>query len=130
MKPLKNEKKKFSIKQRMAAFGFAARGIAQAVKTQHNLWIQLTIALLTVVLASWLSVNTTEWIFIVFAIGLVLTAEIFNSSIELLVDMVSPERNKNAGRVKDMAAGAVLIAALTAAVIGLVIFIPKLIQLL
>lgn len=118
--------KKFSAKKRIAGFGYAIRGVFHAVKTQHNLWIQLFIGSVTIALAYFLSVSVAEWLLIIFAIGLVLMAEIFNSAIELLVDMVSPEYNSQAGKVKDIAAGAVLVSAITAAIIGLIIFIPRL----
>lgn len=77
-----------------------------------------------------LQISTLEWLIVIFCIGLVLTAEIFNSAIEVLTDIVSPESNPRAGLVKDMAAGAVLIAAITSAIIGLIIFVPKLLNLL
>lgn len=77
-----------------------------------------------------LQISNLEWLIVIFCIGLVLTAEIFNSAIEVLTDIVSPESNPRAGLVKDMAAGAVLIAAITSAIIGLIIFVPKLLNLL
>ena len=70
-------------------------------------------------------INSVEWIFIIAAIGIVFTTEIINTTIEELVDLVSPERQKKAGVIKDLAAGAVMIAAIMALIIGCVIFIPK-----
>jgi diacylglycerol kinase len=75
-------------------------------------------------------VTKTEWVLLVLSIGFVLTAEIFNSAIEVLTNLVSPEQNSKAGLTKDMAAGAVLISAITAAIVGLIIFVPKLLELL
>ena len=74
-----------------------------------------------------LKISTTEWIAVTGCIGLVLMAEGFNSSIEALCDKVSPEMDPLIGHSKDLAAGAVLIAAIAAAVIGMIIFLPKLI---
>ena len=71
-----------------------------------------------------LGITRNEWIMVVMCIGTVLAAELFNTAIEKLVDLVSPERHPVAGRVKDIAAGAVLICAVAAAIIGLIIFIP------
>ena len=71
-----------------------------------------------------LGITRTEWIMVVMCIGTVISAELFNTAIEKLVDLVSPERHPVAGRVKDIAAGAVLICAVAAAIIGLIIFIP------
>lgn len=118
---------RFSVKKRMLSFRYAFSGIKAAIRTQHNIWIHLTAAVLVLVFGFLFRLSTFEWIAISMAIGMVLSAEIFNSAIELLTDMVSPEINPKAGRVKDMAAGAVLIAAITAAVIGLIIFAPKII---
>ena len=66
---------------------------------------------------------------VMLCIGTVITAELFNSAIERLVDLVSPEWNKIAGEVKDIAAGAVLVTAITAAIIGLIVFLPYLLAL-
>ena len=85
---------------------------------------------LVIVCSYFLGLGRTDWLLVIFCIGFVLTAEIFNSAIEVLTDIASPERNSKAGLVKDMAAGAVLIAAITAAIIGLIIFVPKLYDLL
>ena len=71
-----------------------------------------------------LGITRTEWIMVVMCIGTVIAAELFNTAIEKLVDSVSPERHPVAGQVKDIAAGAVLICAVAAAIIGLIIFIP------
>ena len=80
--------------------------------------------------AGWLiGLSSTEWIAIVFAIGSVLAAEAVNSSIEALADLVSPEYNEAIKRTKDLAAGAVLILAISAAIVGLIIFIPKILTL-
>ena len=67
-----------------------------------------------------------EWIAVILCIGMVIGAELFNSAIERIVDLVSPQRHPLAGQIKDIAAGAVLICALTALIIGLIIFIPYL----
>ncbi len=92
--------------------------------------IHVIIALLVIVAGLWLELSIAEWLFIVFAVGLVFSAELFNSAVEKLVDFISPGYDDRAGRIKDMAAGAVFIAAITAAVIGLLIFVPRLINLL
>ena len=74
-------------------------------------------------------VTKVEWCLLAGSIGLVITAEIFNTSIETLTNLVSPEHNPLAGKTKDLAAAAVLIAAITAAIVGLIIFIPYLLAL-
>jgi len=97
---------------------------------EHNFWIHIAIMVLVIGFGLFLRINTVEWLIIIFCIGFVFTAEIFNSAIEVLTDLVSPEPNPKAGLTKDMAAGAVLISSITAAIIGLIIFVPKLFELL
>ncbi len=121
---------KSELKKRAASFRYAFKGIALAFRTQRNMQIHVIIALLVIVAGIWVDLRVAEWLFLVFAIGFVLSAEIFNSATEALVDFISPDHNDKAGRIKDMAAGAVLVAAITAAIIGLLIFVPHLINLL
>jgi len=100
-------------------------GIGYTVKTQLNFKIHLT-AIIAVLFTGWyFELNSSEWLWIILAIGLVLVSELLNTAIELLVDLVSPGFNAQAGKVKDIAAGAVLVAAVIAVCIGAVIFIPK-----
>jgi len=107
------------------SFGYALAGIGYTVKTQMNFKIHLT-AILAVLLTGWyVQLNPAEWLWIILAIGLVLVAELLNTAIEVLVDLVSPEFNTQAGKVKDIAAGAVLVAAIISVCIGAIIFIPK-----
>jgi diacylglycerol kinase (ATP) len=110
----------------IASFKYAFKGIGYSLKTQRNAQIHTGVAILVVILGFVLKLNTTEWIIIVFAIALVLVAELFNTSIEFLIDLLSPEYHEKAGRAKDIAAGAVLICAIGAAIAGLIIFLPKL----
>ena len=121
--------KPFRIIDRAKSFGYAFKGIGYALKTQHNIWIHCILTVVVVAFGFWLNVNQTEWILFVFAIGFVLVSELFNTAIEVLVDLVSPEQNPKAGLIKDIAAGAVLLSAITAALIGLILFIPKIIHL-
>lgn len=122
--------KSFSFRQMLRSFRYAFRGILFMVKTQHNFWIHLTIAVLVIIAGFLFCISLTEWILVVFAIGLVLSAETFNSAIEQLTDLASPDFHPQAGRVKDLAAGAVLLTAMAAALIGLLIFVPKIMAIL
>jgi diacylglycerol kinase (ATP) len=117
------------IKKRFRSFSYAFKGIFHAFHTQPNIRIHTLAAILAMVTGIFLEISRMEWLFIIIAIGIVFTTEIINSSIEKLVDMVSPERQEKAGNIKDMAAGAVLIASLTALIIGCIIFIPKILHL-
>lgn len=117
--------KKLSIADRMNSFKYALKGLKLLFKTQHNAWIHLAAFVLIVVSGYYFKLNKMEWIAILFAAGFVFTAEIINTSIEFLTDHVSPAKHEQAGKVKDLAAAAVLIAAITALLIGALIFIPK-----
>ena len=118
------------MKHRIHSFKHAIRGIRMVIKSEKNMQIHLIVAVL-VLLAGWFfSISATEWMLCLLCFGLVLGAEMVNTAIENLVDLASPQRNELAGKAKDMAAGAVLISALFAACVGLIIFIPKIWDLL
>lgn len=117
---------RFSIKARIRSFKFAFKGIYTVLKEEHNFYIHISAAMIVITAGFWLKVNRADWLWLVFAIGLVFTAEIFNSAIERLVDLKQPEQDPLAGKIKDLAAGAVLIAAITAAIIGVLVFWPYL----
>lgn len=116
----------FTLRKRLKSFRFAFNGIRLLVIREHNAWIHCFIAVCVIVIGCLVGLSATEWIVITMAIGMVLAAEAFNSSIEALADLVSPGYNEAIKRTKDLAAGAVLILAIASSVIGLVIFIPKL----
>jgi diacylglycerol kinase len=111
-------------------FGYAFKGVWHAAATQLNFSVHLVAAVVAVFGAWALHISPGEWLWIILCIGLVLAAELFNTAIEFLTDLVSPEYNKKAGLVKDMSAGAVLITAICALAIGLIIFLPKLLALI
>jgi len=111
-------------------FGYAFNGLWHATATQLNFRVHMIAALIAVSLGYALHISTNEWLWIALCITMVLVAELFNTAIEFLVDLVSPEYNKKAGQIKDMCAGAVLITAIGALIIGLVIFLPKLLALI
>ncbi len=117
---------KFSIKARARSFGYAGEGFKTFLRTQHNGWVHLGITLAAVVLGMWLRISVGEWIAVALSVGLVFGAELLNSAIECLADHVTLERHDTIKKVKDMAAAAVLVAALAALAVGLLIFLPKL----
>lgn len=116
---------KFSFRKRLQSFQYAFEGIYFFILTQHNAWIHLVCAFGVIFLGFWYQINTFEWILLIFAISFVLMAEAFNTAIEQLADMVLKEMHPQIKIIKDVAAGAVLIAAIGAALIGLLIFLPK-----
>lgn len=117
----------FSLVKRAKSFTHAGRGVYVFVRTTHNAWIHLIVLAGAVVLGLYLGITSTEWMFLVLAAGFVLVTEAVNTAIEIDIDLTSPEYHPYAKDTKDVAAGAVLIAATTAAVIGAFIFIPYLI---
>lgn len=121
---------KFKISDRLKSFGFAWKGILSAIREQHNFRIHLAAALLAILLGWITKISPGEWLAIIVMTGMVLATELLNSAIEELVDLLSPELRPLAGKVKDLAAGAVLVASIAAAATGLIVFIPHLFRLL
>jgi diacylglycerol kinase len=121
------ERKRFSTKERLNSFVYAWAGIKAALRTEHNTWIHLTLTIASFGLAIALRIGRGEWMALVIAIAMVWTAELFNTVIEKIMDFLSTERHPQIKAIKDMAAAAVLVTALAAVIVGLLIFIPKLI---
>ena len=111
---------------RIAAFGHAFRGWGHVLKTQHNAWIHSLVALAVIVLGFWLELPARDWAVLVLTIAMVFTAEFINTAIEAVVDLASPAQHPLAKVGKDVGAGAVLVAALAAVLIGLLILGPPL----
>lgn len=123
-------KKVLSIKRLKKSFGYAFKGIDDVVSNEPNMKIHVSVAIVVVIMAFLLKISMIEWIILVLLIGLVLAAEVINTTIENLVDMYTKDYNERAKVVKDTAAGTVLILAITSAIIGLMIFVPKIILVL
>lgn len=117
----------FTFRKRLRSFKFAFNGIKLLITKEHNAWIHCSAAFCVIIAGFAFGISTTEWIAVTFAIGTVLAAEAVNSSIEAIADLVSPGYNEAIKRTKDLAAGAVLILAIGAAIVGLIIFVPKII---
>jgi len=122
-------KQKFSFSKRLASFSFAFSGLRVLFKEEHNSWIHLFLATSVLVLGIWLRISILEWVCLVFAIGFVFVAELFNSAIENICDFISPEKNTVIGKIKDLAAAGVLFSAITAFIVGAIIFLPKIVAL-
>ena len=123
------EQEKFSIAKRLKSFTYAFNGLRVLFKEEHNSRIHLFATICVVVAGILLKLSVWEWVAVAFAIGLVFCGEIFNSAIEDLSDVVCPEQDERIKKVKDLSAAAVLVNAITAAVVGLLVFLPKLIAL-
>ena len=123
IKNLKLDKKRL-----VNSFKYAFEGIVQAFIGEQNLKIHTVIACLVILFGFILKISYAEWLVCLILIGLVLMAEFFNTSIEYLVDLVSPEIHPLAKATKDTASAGVLMMAIISAIIGLIIFVPKLIS--
>jgi len=115
---------------RVQSFRCAGKGIGFMLRTQHNAWIHAAITALVVIAGALLRVTRQEWCWLILAITSVWTAESFNTALEIIVDIASPEQRPAAGRAKDVAAGAVLLCAVGAAIIGTIVFVPHILGVL
>ena len=114
----------FSLKSRVASFRHAFRGMATLFSTQPNAWLHAAATVAVVSAGILFRVSTAEWRWLVAAIAAVWVAEAFNTALEFLADAVSTEHHPLVGKAKDVAAAAVLLAAVGAAVIGVMVFQP------
>ena len=112
------------------SFKYAIEGIWTSFKTERNMKIHIFIMILAIIAGIILKINKSEWIICIILFAIVIGSELFNTSIETIVDMVMPEKNEKAKIAKDVSAGAVLVVAIGAAIIGLVIFVPRILNIL
>jgi diacylglycerol kinase len=113
---------------RLKSFSYAFKGLSILFKTQANARIHLLALGIVVVAGFFFNLSISEWCLCSLCIGMVLAAEAVNTTIETIVDLVSPDYHPLAGRAKDVAAAAVLLTAISAAIVGVLIFLPKIIQ--
>jgi diacylglycerol kinase (ATP) len=118
---------KFSIRRRFRSFRWAIAGIRQFIRDEHNARIHLAATIAVVIAAFFLHVSRLEAAALALAIGGVWATELLNTSLERMADLISVEQHPTIKFIKDLGAGAVLVAAFTAVIVGLLIFIPKLI---
>jgi diacylglycerol kinase (ATP) len=116
----------FSIPARLRSFLYAGRGLSHMLQTQHNAWLHGVSTVLVFLFGVWLRVDHWEWLVLILAIVSVWTAESLNTAFEFLCDVASPDFHPLVAKAKDVAAGAVLIAAMGAASIAALIFVPRL----
>ncbi len=124
----KDMSSQFNFIDRIRSFRFAFAGILTMFKTQHNCWIHLLATVIVVGMGLFFKVSVQDWSLLVLAIIVVWAAEGFNTAIEFLADVASPDFHPQVKKAKDVAAGAVLISAIGAAVVGLYIFVPHLLS--
>ena len=118
--------KTFSIAGRLQSFRYAASGIAFMLRTQHNAWIHLTITIAVCLAGWWFKLSAADWRWLIVAVVLVWVAETMNTAFEHVCDVVAPEFHVSVEKAKDVAAGAVMICAAGAVVLGVLTFWPYL----
>ena len=117
---------RITVSARLRSMLCALRGLRMMLRTQHNAWIHAAISVVVIIMAALLRLSAMEWIALIIALAVVWSAEALNTAIELLADAVSPDHHPLIGQAKDVAAGAVLIVAIGAAVVGSIILGPPL----
>ena len=121
------KERKISISQISQSFSDAFKGIKYAFRSQPNIKIHFLTIIPVIVIGTLLKINLIEWCLLALAIGLVLVSELINTAIEFSVDLISADINEKNRKIKDLSAGAVLIATLISIIIALLIFLPKII---
>jgi diacylglycerol kinase (ATP) len=121
---MKAEKESF-FKDRLKSVGFAFKGLVILVKTENSIKLQLCIAIVVTLAGVYFNISTTEWLFQIAMIGLVMSIEGLNTAVEHLADFIHPEHHQKIGLVKDVAAGAVFIASIMAVITAIIIYFPK-----
>lgn len=126
----KDKNKFIDFKRLVKSFKYAIAGLKSSLDDEQNIKIHFIAAFLVLILNIVLKVNVTEWIITIFLCGLVISAELFNTAIEYVVDLATNKIEEKAKLAKDISAGAVLSTAITSLIIGFIIYIPKIIELI
>jgi diacylglycerol kinase (ATP) len=120
-----NKENKFSIHSRLKSFKYAFAGVIDFFRTEHNAWLHLLATIYVVVLAVFLKVSRTEGIALIIVVAFVWVSEMLNTCVEKTMDLISEEYHPKIKVIKDLAAGAVLVAAIAALLTGILVFVPK-----
>jgi diacylglycerol kinase (ATP) len=121
---VKFEKDNTFVTGRFKSMGFALKGAIKLITTEHSVMVQSSIAVLMIIAGFYFEISREDWMFQTLAIGLVLAVEGLNTAVEKVADFIHPEFHERIGFIKDIAAGAVFFAAMTAIAIGLMIYLP------
>lgn len=109
---------------RLKSVSYALKGAIKLMTTEHSIMVQCVIAIVVTIAGFYFDITTTQWLFQTMAIGFVMSIEGLNTAVEKIADFIHPNYNERIGFIKDIAAGAVFFAALTATIIGLIIYLP------
>lgn len=118
-------KKESFLVNRLKSIGYAFKGAMYLLKTEASIKIQICIAIIVTVAGFYFDISKTEWLIQITCIGLVMSLEGMNTAVEYIADFIHPDRHTTIGKIKDIAAGAVFIAATCATIVGLIIYLPK-----
>jgi diacylglycerol kinase (ATP) len=112
------------LKGRLKSVTYAYKGALKLIRTEHSVMVQFSLGIIMTIAGFYFRITSTEWLFQILAIGLVLSVEGLNTAVEKVADFIHPNYHERIGFIKDIAAGAVFFAAMTAIAIGLTIYIP------
>lgn len=116
------------LRSRIISFKYAFQGWWYVIRTQRNAWLHTLASILVLGVSIWLKLDRLEWVLIIIAVAFVWTAEFFNTALEVLVDLETKESHPLAKVSKDVGAAAVLIASITAMIIGIIVLGPPLLE--
>lgn len=118
-------KKESFLVNRLKSVGYAFKGAVYLVKTESSIKIQVCIAVIVTIAGFYFEISKTEWLIQIICIGLIMSLEGMNTAVEHIANFIHPERHTTIGRIKDISAGAVFIAAVSSTIAGLIIYLPK-----
>lgn len=121
------QKKESFLINRLKSVGYAFKGMVLLIKTESSIKIQVVIAVVMTIAGFYFEISKTEWIAQIAMIGLIMSIEGMNTAVEYISDFIHPDHHPKIGLIKDVAAGAVFIAAITAVIIGGIIYLPKMV---
>lgn len=110
---------------RLKSITYAFKGAVKLIATEHSVMVQFSLGILVTIAGFYFNINTTEWLFQTLAIGLVMSIEGLNTAVEKVADFIHPHYHEKIGFIKDIAAGAVFFASISAIAIGIIIYLPK-----
>ena len=122
---MKFQKDNTFVTGRLKSMSYAFNGAVKLIRTEHSIMVQFSLGIIMTIAGFCLHITPTEWLFQTLAIGLVMSIEGLNTAVEKIADFIHPDYHQRIGFIKDIAAGAVFFAAMTAIAIGLIIYIPK-----
>ena len=122
---MKFQKDNTFLNGRLKSVTFAVKGAIKLITTEHSIMVQFSLAILMTIAGFCFNITKTEWLFQLLSIGLVMSIEGLNTAVEKVADFIHPDYHERIGFIKDISAGAVLFAAITAIIIGLIIYTPK-----